>query len=183
VSVPSSSATEVFDPGEIPFEVWDGEVVVKGQPSRWHEAVRAEVLYQLLGQLPREFVVLTSSAVGDDNTFAQSDGSLLAVGSPEGAPPVLWIEVFSESDLRRRDGRLTGRRRSWFLSQHSVATVAVFVEIYGTCGLHVFEDGRDPKSFSSPATAMLTLSYGGEEFPISFDLAAAADAGRRAEGE
>lgn len=183
MSVPSSPTTEVFDPGEIPYEIWDGEVVVKGQPSRWHEAVRAEILYQLRDQLPREFVVLTSSAVGDDNTYAQSDGSLLVVGSPEGAPPLLWIEVFSESDLRRREGRLTGRRRSWFLSQHSVATVAAFVEIYGTVGLHLFEDGRDPQSFSSPATAIVTLSHEGNELRVAFDLAAVADAGRRAEGE
>ena len=183
MSVPSSPTTEVFDPGEIPFEIWDDEVVVKGQPSRWHEAVRAEVLHQLLGQLPPEFVVLTSSAVGDDHTYAQSDGSVLAVGSPEGAPPILWIEVFSETDLRRREARLTGRRRSWFLSQHSVGTVAVFVEVYGTAGLHVFEDGRDPQSFSSPATARVTLRHGGGELPVEFDLAAVADAGRRAEGE
>jgi hypothetical protein len=181
--VPSTPATELFDPGEIPYEVWDGEVVVKGQPSRWHEAVRAEVLHQLLGQLPREFVVLTSSAVGDENTYAQSDGSLLTLGSPEEAPPILWIEVFSESDLRRREGRLTGRRRSWFLSQHAVATVAVFVEIYGAVGLHIFEDGRDPQSFSSPATATVTLRHEGSELRVAFDLAAAADAGRRAEGE
>ena len=183
MSVPSSPTTEVFDPGEIPFEIWDDEVVVKGQPSRWHEAVRAEVLHQLLGQLPPEFVVLTSSAVGDDHTYAQSDGSVLAVGSPEGAPPILWIEVFSETDLRRREARLTGRRRSWFLSQHSVGTVAVFVEVYGTAGLHVFEDGRDPQSFSSPATARVTLRHGGGELPVEFDLAAVVDAGRRAEGE
>ena len=96
--MPSSPTTDVFDTGEIPFEVWDDEVVVKGQPSRWHEAVRAEVLGQLRDQLPREFVVLASSAVGDDHTYAQSDGSVLPVGSPDGAPPVLWIEVFSETD-------------------------------------------------------------------------------------
>lgn len=181
--VPSSPTTEIFDPGEIPFEIWDDEVVVKGQPSRWHEAVRAEVLGQLRDQLPRELVVLTSSAVGDDHTFAQSDGSVLPVGSSEGAAPVLWIEVFSESDLRRREARLTGRRRSWFLSQHAVSTVAAFVEIYGTIGLHVFEEGRDPQSFSSPAAVTVTLRHDGEELPVSFDLAAAADAGRRAEGE
>ena len=183
MSVPSSPTTEVFDPGEIPFEVWDGEVVVKGQPSHWHEAVRAEIHHQLVGQLPHKFVVLTSSAVGDDHTYAQSDGSVLAVGSPEGAPPVLWIEVFSESDLRRREGRLTGRRRSWFLSQHSVAAVACFVEVYGTAGLHLFEEGRDPQSFSSPATVTVTLPHDGEELSVTFDLAAAADAGRRAEGD
>lgn len=183
MSVPSSSATEVFDPGEIPFEVWDGEVVVKGQPSRWHEAVRAEILGQLREQIPHEWVLVTSSAVGDDHTYAQSDGSVLEVGSLEGAPPVLWIEVFSETDLRRRESRLTGRRRSWFLAQHAVATVAVFVEIYGTCGLHVFEDGQDPQSFSSPATVVVTLHYDGAERTVTFDLAAAADAGRRAEGE
>jgi hypothetical protein len=181
--VPSSPTTEIFDPGEIPFEVWDGEVVVKGQPSRWHEAVRAEVLRQLLNQLPPELVVLTSSAVGDDHTYAQSDGSVLAVGSPEGAPPILWIEVFSETDLRRREGRLSGRRRSLFLSQHSVPTVAAFVEVYGAAFLHVFEDGRDPQSFSSPATALVALRHAGGELPVSFDLGAAAGAGRRAEGE
>lgn len=71
MSVPSSPATDVFDPGEIPFELWDGEVVVKGQPSRWHEAVRAELLGQLRDQIPPELVVLTSSAVGDDHTYAQ----------------------------------------------------------------------------------------------------------------
>ena len=108
---------------------------------------------------------------------------MLAVGSPESAPPILWIEVFSEADLRRREARLTGRRRSWFLSQHSVPTVAVFVEIYGTVGLHVFEDGRDPQSFSSPASVTVTLRHDGGELPVVFDLAAAADTGRRAEGD
>jgi hypothetical protein len=105
------------------------------------------------------------------------------VGSPEGAPPILWVEVFSETDLRRRDARLSGRRRSWFLSQHAVVTVAAFVEVYGAAFLHVFEDGEDPQSFSSPATAMVTLRHDGLELSVSFDLAAAADAGRRAEGE
>ena len=62
-------------------------------------------------------------------------------------------------------------------------TVAVFVEIYGCVGLHVFEAGRDPQSFSSPAAATVTLRHDDGELPFRFDLAAAADAGRRAEGD
>ena len=54
--------------------------------------------------------------------------------------------------------------------------VAVFIEVYGAVGLHVFEDGRDPQSFSSPSTATVTLRHHGGELPVAFDLAAAADA-------
>lgn len=64
-----------------------------------------------------------------------------------------------------------------------MSAVAVFVEIYGTVGLHLFEDGHDPQSFSSPARALVTLHHDGAELPVEFDLAAAADAGRRAEGD
>jgi hypothetical protein len=60
-------AGEMFESAE-DYEVWDGEIVVKGQPSPWHEAVRVTILTQLRSQLPRDLKDLADAGQRAGNT-------------------------------------------------------------------------------------------------------------------
>ena len=171
----ATTAEELAANGEV-VEMWDGELVVKGQPTPGHEAIRACVLYQLGSQLTEGTALVVSSVVGDDHSYVVSDGSILDLG-PEGATPV-WIEVLSQADFRK-DQRQTGRIRRDRIFQHDVASIWMIVEALGVVTLTVIHrDGTEPVSAVSPATITVPVRHAGTDHPITIDLAALAEAAR-----
>lgn len=159
--------TEPFE-GEEGFELWDGEIVMKGQPQPWHEAIRAAVVSALFGQCP-DLSVVTTSALGDDRTFAVSDGSVRDTRvSP--ALEVLWIEVFSAADLRREERRLNSGRRRLFLQAHGVRTIWTFVQSLGVVMLHVHDTETGVAAFAPPGTVEQTLRDSAGERTVAVDL-------------
>lgn len=150
------------------FERWDGEVVVKGVPAGWHEAVRAALCAQLLGQCP-DLSIRVCSAVGDESTSPRSDGSVIDTRvDPE--ITAVWIEVLSSADLRRGDARLVGERRKRFLFGHGVRSLWAFVETFGTVSLNVHQPDGPMLTFGPPARVELDIMHSQGRQPVVIDL-------------
>ncbi len=76
--MPMSVAQPDFaQPGELEVELWDGEEMVKGQPTPRHEALRAALLAQLFGQRRTYLSVEVSSAIEEPGMAPRPDGSVL----------------------------------------------------------------------------------------------------------
>lgn len=173
----SAMAAETF-PFEGAVELWDGEEVVKGQPTPSHEAIRAQVIVQLSAQCPPGLSIRVSSAVGDDRNCAQSDGSVVDVTSQPRCTPV-WVEVLSTSDLRG-DARLTAQRRRRFLFDNGVAGLWVFLYHYGTITLTVHHADGTVEAFASPGEVTLPVRHSGGERNVTIDLGAIEAAAQQA---
>jgi len=160
-------------------ELWAGEVVVKGQPSPGHEALRAEIIKQLCSQPIDGTAVLASSTAGDDQIgYAVSDGSIVDV-TGGGSTPV-WVEVLSASDLRKDDQRLIGEIRRQWVFDHGVDSLWMFLDALGVVTLTVLHaDGREGQAAVSPATATVTVRHAGADHDVVIDLGALARAARR----
>lgn len=157
-----------FFESEEEFELWDGELVVKGVPAGWHEAVRLAVGAQLLAQCP-DLSIRVSSAVGDESTAPRSDGSVLDT-RVDPAITVVWIEVFSSADLRRGDARLVGERRKRFLFSQGVRSIWVFIESMGAITLNVHLPDRPVLTFGAPAQAELEVLHSQGRQAVVIDL-------------
>jgi hypothetical protein len=164
MSAPPTPGLEV----EEDVEVWDGVPVVKGSPSASHEAVRAALISQLDAQRPPGMSVVVSSIAGDEHEFARSDGSVIDIAS--GLTPV-WVEVLSESDLRRGDARLVGRRRRRWLFAHGVLSLWAVTDVFGTISLTVLHADGTVLSHASPQTAVVPDRLPQGELSLEVDLA------------
>ncbi|MGH9038945.1 MAG: hypothetical protein ACRDZ3_01810, partial [Acidimicrobiia bacterium] len=161
------------------YELWDGEIVVKGQPSLWHEALRAGLLAQLHRQLPVHLTIAVSSVVGDETTSPRSDGSVLDASADPPAT-LVWIEVVSPADLRRRDDRRVGERRRRFLFDHGVHQLWALTDSFGAVTLTVLAPDAAAQAFASPAKVALPVRDATTEHVVTIDLEALEDAGSRA---
>lgn len=161
------SALSVETPGteDLDYELWEGEEVVRGQPSNTHEAIRAALIIQMGPQCPPGFVVLTSSSIEDAGTAPRSDGAVL---SPE--ETLVWVEVFSSVDLRQGDARLVSARRRKWLFDHGVRSLWVLVETYEEVTFTVIPPSGPAEAFVSPAVATVLVA-GEAEHHFTVDLA------------
>jgi hypothetical protein len=85
------STTALVLPGDDDvLEFWDGGEVVKGQPTARHEAIRADLVAQLVAQRPEGLSVQVSSSIEDSGTAPTSDASVL--GTTTGPVSTLvWV--------------------------------------------------------------------------------------------
>src|SRR5512144_2796795 len=176
MSVPPASAPEF----EEDVEVWDGVPVVTGSPSASHEAVRAALISQLDAQRPPGMTVLVSSIAGHEHGFARSEGSLVDLARQ--VTPV-WVEVLSESDLRRGDARLVGRRRRRWLFEHGVLSLWAVTDLFGAINLTVLGADGEVSSWVSPQTAEVVVRAPRGEIRFGVDLARFEEAARTADAE
>ena len=174
--MPMSVAQPDFaQPGELEVELWDGEEVVKGQPTPRHEALRAALLAQLFGQRHTDLSVEVSWAIEEPGMAPRSDGSVLD-RSLDPPATLVWVEVFSEADLRRGGPRLLGERRRRWLLEHGVRSLWAVTDVWGIIELTAFDPEGKVETFTSPATATVTISHGGGEERFVVDLGKLADA-------
>lgn len=166
----SAAPLELVEADEADVELWDGEEVVKGQPTRRHETLRAELLGQLLAQRRAGMLVVVSSALEEAGTAPHSDGSVIDISADPPAT-LVWVEVLSEADLRRGGSRLLGERRRRWLLGHGVRSLWVVAEIMGVIELTVIDASGEVQAFAPPGTAGVTMAHdaGEDHFVVDLD--------------